>query len=107
MPRVLLVGRAAHLPLPLRARPRAVREDEILAASYGKSVFRSQLWIVLIGSFIAGGAGGLLIHFATDGHDDVPWRVALAAFVFWAPLYYGMRISESAWRMRIWVNSWI
>jgi dolichyl-phosphate-mannose-protein mannosyltransferase len=47
------------------------------------------------------------------GRQGVRWvpiataGVALAAFVFWAPLYYGMRISESAWRMRIWVDSWI
>jgi len=32
---------------------------------------------------------------------------ALVAFVWWAPVYYGMQISESAWRMRMWFNSWI
>ena len=32
---------------------------------------------------------------------------ALAAYVFWSPLYYGMRLTESAWRMRIWFDSWI
>lgn len=32
---------------------------------------------------------------------------ALAAFVWWAPVWYGMQISESAWRMRMWFNSWI
>jgi dolichyl-phosphate-mannose-protein mannosyltransferase len=47
------------------------------------------------------------------GRRGVRWvpigvaSAALAAFVFWAPLYYGMRISESAWRMRIWMDSWI
>jgi dolichyl-phosphate-mannose--protein O-mannosyl transferase len=33
--------------------------------------------------------------------------LALAAFVWWAPVYYGMQMSESAWRMRMWFNSWI
>lgn len=33
--------------------------------------------------------------------------LALVAFVWWAPVYYGMQLSESAWRMRMWFNSWI
>jgi dolichyl-phosphate-mannose--protein O-mannosyl transferase len=33
--------------------------------------------------------------------------LALVAFVWWAPVYYGMQISEAAWRMRMWFNSWI
>jgi dolichyl-phosphate-mannose-protein mannosyltransferase len=32
---------------------------------------------------------------------------ALVAFVFWAPVYYGVAISERAWRMRMWFDSWI
>lgn len=32
---------------------------------------------------------------------------ALVAFVYWSPLYYGMRLTESAWRMRMWFDSWI
>ena len=33
--------------------------------------------------------------------------LALVAFIWWAPVYYGMQLSESAWRMRMWFNSWI
>ncbi|MBW3605141.1 MAG: glycosyltransferase family 39 protein [Actinobacteria bacterium] len=33
--------------------------------------------------------------------------VALAAFVFWSPVYYGWQITEAAWRMRMWFNTWI
>ena len=33
--------------------------------------------------------------------------LALVAFVWWAPVYYGMQVSEAAWRMRMWFNSWI
>lgn len=33
--------------------------------------------------------------------------VALAAFVYWVPIYYGFRISENAWRMRMLLGSWI
>lgn len=33
--------------------------------------------------------------------------LALAAFVYWSPVYYGWQITESAWRMRMWFNSWI
>ncbi|HEY0301585.1 MAG TPA: hypothetical protein VGC36_09645, partial [Rhizomicrobium sp.] len=32
------------------------------------------------------GLAGLLIHFATDGHEDSAGRMALAAFLFFGPL---------------------
>jgi dolichyl-phosphate-mannose--protein O-mannosyl transferase len=32
---------------------------------------------------------------------------ALAAFVYWLPLYYGFRITEDAWRMRMLLSSWV
>lgn len=33
--------------------------------------------------------------------------VALAAFVYWSPVYYGWQITDASWRMRMWFNSWI
>jgi branched-chain amino acid transport system permease protein len=39
---------------------RAVREDDVLAASCGKSIYRSRIWVTLIGCFMAGIGGGLL-----------------------------------------------
>ena len=32
------------------------------------------------------GCAGLLIWLATHGHDDVPWRIAVAAFLFFASI---------------------
>lgn len=64
---------------------RAVREDEVLAASYGKNVFGAQVWIVLIGSFMAGVAGGLLIQYVSAfnpaGFLPVETFVLLAALI--------------------------
>lgn len=33
--------------------------------------------------------------------------LALAAFVYWTPIYYGFQITEDAWRMRMLLHSWI
>ena len=32
------------------------------------------------------GVAGLLIHFVTHEHEDVPWRAAAAAFLFFGSL---------------------
>lgn len=42
---------------------RALREDEIFALSYGKDVARARLWVFLLGSFIGGVAGGILVFY--------------------------------------------
>jgi branched-chain amino acid transport system permease protein len=40
---------------------RALREDEVVAASFGKNVFAAQLWAFEIGCFMAGVGGGLFV----------------------------------------------
>src|SRR5688500_11073661 len=44
------------------------------------------------------GLAGLLIHFATDGHADVAWRTALAAFVFFGAIAAAFTIEQGRWK---------
>ena len=44
---------------------RALREDEVVAAAFGRSIWRPQLWVFVLGNFIAGIAGGLYIYYIT------------------------------------------
>jgi ABC-type branched-subunit amino acid transport system permease subunit len=44
---------------------RALREDEVVAAAFGRSIWRPQLWVFVLGNFIAGIAGGLYIFYIT------------------------------------------
>ncbi len=44
---------------------RAVREDEIVAESFGKDTRAAKIWVFVIGSFMAGVAGGLLAFYLT------------------------------------------
>ena len=44
------------------------------------------------------GAAGLLIHVVTDGHDDVPWRVALAAFLLFGAIAAGFTLEQGRWK---------
>ena len=48
---------------PLGRTLRAIRDDDGVAATLGKSVFRYKLTSMLIGSFYAGVGGGLIIQF--------------------------------------------
>jgi hypothetical protein len=44
------------------------------------------------------GLGGLLIHLLTHVHDDVPWRVAAAAFVFFGSLAAAFTLEPRRWK---------
>lgn len=44
---------------------RAVREDELVAESFGKDVLKARISIFLVGCFIAGVAGALLVFYLT------------------------------------------
>lgn len=44
------------------------------------------------------GLAGLLIHLASDGHHRDPWRVALAAFLFFAPIAAALSVEEADWQ---------
>ncbi len=52
-------------------------------------------------------AGHALRHPILRWAPAVGGLVALGAFVYWSPIYYGFQISENAWRMRMLMNSWI
>ena len=41
---------------------------------------------------------GLLIHFVTHEHDDVAWRVAVAAFLFFASLGAAFTLERGRWQ---------
>jgi hypothetical protein len=44
------------------------------------------------------GLGGLLIHLLTHERDDVPWRVAAAAFVFFGALAAAFTVERDRWK---------
>jgi branched-chain amino acid transport system permease protein len=49
---------------------RAIREDEVVAASFGKDVRRAQLWVFLLGCFMAGVGGGLLVDYVSAWNPE-------------------------------------
>jgi hypothetical protein len=51
-------------------------------------------WLV---AALLGGAG-LLTYLVTTGHDDVPWRVALAAFLFFGSIAASFTLDEDRWK---------
>src|SRR6478735_6099745 len=44
------------------------------------------------------GLAGLLIHFTTHEHEDVAWRVALAAFVFFGAIAAAFTLEDGRWK---------
>src|SRR6478735_3347843 len=44
------------------------------------------------------GLAGLLIHFTTHEHDDVAWRVALAAFLFFGAIAAAFTLEQRRWK---------
>ncbi len=44
------------------------------------------------------GLAGLLIHFITHEHDDVAWRVALAAFLFFGAIAAAFTLEQARWK---------
>jgi hypothetical protein len=44
------------------------------------------------------GLGGLLIHFTTHEHDDVAWRVAVAAFVLFGAIAAAFTLDDGRWK---------
>ena len=72
---------------PLGRTLRAVRDDHVVAAALGKSVFGMQLKAMLIGSFYAGIGGGLLIQFG-GSFNPTAWLPG-ETFVIFAVLIVG------------------
>ncbi|KRA84341.1 DUF4153 domain-containing protein [Altererythrobacter sp. Root672] len=44
------------------------------------------------------GLAGLLIHFATKDSEQVAWRMALAAFLFFGPIAAGFTLERERWK---------
>src|SRR5688572_6559162 len=44
------------------------------------------------------GLAGLLIHLVTGGNDDVPWQMAVAAFLFFGSIAAAFTLEEGRWK---------
>jgi len=44
------------------------------------------------------GLAGLLIHLVTQGNDDVPWQMALAAFLFFGAIAAAFTLERGRWK---------
>jgi branched-chain amino acid transport system permease protein len=44
---------------------RSIREDEVVAAAFGRTIWPPQLWVFVIGCFAAGIAGGIFVFYIT------------------------------------------
>ncbi len=66
---------------------RGLREDEIVALSFGKPVVQARIFIFVLGSFIAGLAGGLLVLYIGAWSPDA--FLPLETFFFLAAMIVG------------------
>jgi branched-chain amino acid transport system permease protein len=66
---------------------RVVREDELVAQELGKNVFSLRLKAFMIGAFIAGIGGGLLVTYV-DAFNPSAWTTGETFFI-WAALLLG------------------
>jgi branched-chain amino acid transport system permease protein len=66
---------------------RAIREDEMVVTAFGRTVWQAQFWVYVLGCFMGGIAGGLLVFYITA------WSPAgflpLESFVLMAALIIG------------------
>ena len=101
----------------------AIRRRDRVAATIAVLLFAQYLpWFVqarplfffyalpmvpLIVLMLGWAAGHALRYPAWRWAPAIVGLVALGAFVYWSPIYYGFQITENAWRMRMLMNSWI
>jgi ABC-type branched-subunit amino acid transport system permease subunit len=81
----LFAERLLHSPFGRALR--SVREDELVAQGLGKNVFTLRLRSFMIGAFIAGVGGGLLVTYV-DAFNPSAWTSAETFFI-WAALLLG------------------
>lgn len=66
---------------------RSMREDEVVTQAFGRRSWPPQLWVFMIGCFIAGVAGGLFIFYITAWSPDA--FLPLESFILLAALIVG------------------
>ncbi len=81
----LFAERLYHSPFGRALR--CVREDEMVAQGLGKNVFTLRLRAFVIGAFIAGIGGGLLVTYV-DAFNPSAWA-SPETFIIWAALLLG------------------
>ncbi len=81
----LFAERLLHSPFGRALR--SVREDELVAQALGKNIFTLRLRSFMIGAFIAGIGGGLLVTYV-DAFNPSAWTSAETFFI-WAALLLG------------------
>jgi branched-chain amino acid transport system permease protein len=81
----LFAERLLHSPFGRALR--SVREDEMVAQALGKDIFTLRLRSFMIGAFIAGIGGGLLVTYV-DAFNPSAWASAETFFI-WAALLLG------------------
>ena len=67
---------------------RAIREDEVMAAADGKSVFRYKLQALVLGAMIMGVGGALYAHFSAAINPGV-FEPLFGTFIIWTMLTLG------------------
>jgi branched-chain amino acid transport system permease protein len=69
----LLAQRLLHSPFGRVLK--GIREDEVAVQALGKNVYRFKMWVLIIGSALAGMAGSLFAHYVTfiDPGSFVMW----------------------------------
>jgi hypothetical protein len=68
--------------------------DEVIADEPAVPEWPLRPWLLAV----LLGFGGLLIHLLTHEQDDVPWRVAAAAFVFFGALGAAFTVERDRWK---------
>ena len=81
----IFAQRVLHSPLGRVLR--AIRDDEGVTEAFGRDTYRLKLLIFLVGSFIAGVGGGLLVEYATAYNPSA--FLPGETFIIWAALLIG------------------
>ncbi len=66
---------------------RGIREDEVITTAFGRTSWRAQLWVFVIGCFMAGVGGGLLIFYIT-AWSPAAW-LPIESFALFSALVIG------------------
>jgi branched-chain amino acid transport system permease protein len=82
----LLIERGIHSPWGRVLR--AIREDEVLAAAYGKNVYAFKLQAMVLGAMLMGAGGALYGHYAGTIQPGT-FEPLFGTFIIWVMLVIG------------------